>query len=139
MEASIDLTAPLCMRGCLDATGLGMQIAERMAEKYGSRVEPVTFTSMVKHDLAIGLKSKFEERLIRIPSDRELRRDINAVKRVTTVAGNIRYDAERTKDGHSDRFWSLGLAIHADGVGGVGPPDFAVSDDQMAYTQAGAY
>jgi phage FluMu gp28-like protein len=35
------------------------------------------------------------------------------VTKQTTAAGNIRFTAERTPDGHSDRFWSLALANHA--------------------------
>ncbi|WP_425438449.1 hypothetical protein, partial [Roseospirillum parvum] len=30
-----------------------------------------------------------------------------------TVAGNIRFAAERTPDGHADHFWALALAIEA--------------------------
>jgi len=29
------------------------------------------------------------------------------------VAGNIRFTAERSEEGHADRFWALALAIHA--------------------------
>jgi len=43
------------------------------------------------------------------------------VKKVTTSAGNIRFDAERTNDGHADRFWSLALAVHAGGTAAAKP------------------
>jgi len=35
------------------------------------------------------------------------------VTKQTTAAGNIRFTAERTPDGHADRFWALALAVHA--------------------------
>jgi hypothetical protein len=35
------------------------------------------------------------------------------VTKQVSAAGNIRFTAERTPDGHADRFWALGLAIHA--------------------------
>ena len=102
-------------RACVDQSGLGMMLAERLVEKYGSRVEPVTFTAKVKEDLAPRVKAKFEERLVRIPDNREIRTDVNAVKRFVTAAGNVRFDADRTERGHADRFWALALAIEACG------------------------
>ena len=52
-EAEIYPWIEHCQRGCVDKTGLGMQFAERMAEKFGKyRVEGVTFTGPVKEELA---------------------------------------------------------------------------------------
>ncbi len=36
-----------------------------------------------------------------------------AVRKTTTVAGNPRFDAERSEAGHADEFWAHGLALHA--------------------------
>ncbi|OFW08658.1 MAG: hypothetical protein A3H27_18570 [Acidobacteria bacterium RIFCSPLOWO2_02_FULL_59_13] len=116
-EQVIGDVAPLCVRGAVDATGLGMEMAERLAQKFPGRVEPVSFTLARKQDLAMRLKQQFEERRLRIPESRELRRDLNAVKREVTSAGNVRFDAERTEQGHADRFWALALALHAAGSG----------------------
>jgi len=104
---------PQCVRGAVDATGLGMEMAERLAGEFPGKVEPVMFTLARKQDLAVRMKRSFEEKTIRIPDYRELRWDLNAVKRVVTNAGNIRFDAERTEQGHADRFWALALALHA--------------------------
>ncbi len=100
-------------RCCIDQSGLGMMLAERLAKKYGARVEPVQFTAPVKEKLAPRVKQHFEERLVRIPEEREIRADLNAVKRYVTPAGNVRFDAERTERGHADRFWALALALEA--------------------------
>lgn len=43
----------------------------------------------------------------------QIRADLRKVQKVTTAAGNIRFVAESTPDGHADRFWALALAIHA--------------------------
>ena len=32
---------------------------------------------------------------------------------MTTVAGNPRFDADRTEAGHADEFWAHALALHA--------------------------
>ncbi|MCE5333768.1 MAG: terminase family protein [Desulfobacteraceae bacterium] len=114
----IDMDHP--RRVCVDATGLGGQLAEDLHRKYGSRVEPILFRNSVKEDLATSTKRTFEDRRIRIPVDRKVREDIHNVKKLVTAAGNTRFDAERTKDGHSDRFWALALSVHAAGKFGHG-------------------
>jgi phage FluMu gp28-like protein len=100
-------------RACLDASGIGMQLAEEASETFGSRAEAVAFTLPVKEDLAVTLRRRFEDRLLRIPKDQEIREDLHSVRKVTTAAGNVRYDAEATDKGHADRFWALALAAHA--------------------------
>jgi phage FluMu gp28-like protein len=105
----------LCRRGCIDATGLGMQFAERAAQRFGkSRAEGVTFTGPVKEDLAYPVRSAFEDRAIRIGfSDDALISAIRKIRKETTAAGNVRFAADRGEGGHADEFWALALAIHA--------------------------
>jgi len=101
-------------RVCIDSTGIGAQLAENLSNKFGSyRVEPVEFTAKVKNDLATRTLRKFQDRLIRIPVSQSLRNDLHSIKKTTTVAGNVRFDAERTKDGHADRFWAMSLSFMA--------------------------
>lgn len=54
-----------------------------------------------------------EDRQLRIPYDPKTRAALRAVTKQTTAAGNIRFTAERTADGHADEFWALALAVHA--------------------------
>lgn len=104
----------LCERICIDATGLGIGWADDAQDKFGKRrVEGVTFTSQVKEALAYPLKGVMEDRKLRIPDDPVIRADLRKVQKVTTGAGNIRFVAESTPDGHADRFWALALAIEA--------------------------
>lgn len=106
---------PMVRRACIDATGLGMQLAEEAQEKFGeTKVEAVTFTSAVKEDLAVTMMRAFQDKRVRVPIDRDVRSDLHSVRKYVTVAGNVRYDADRTEaTGHADRFWSLALALHA--------------------------
>lgn len=100
------------MRCCIDASGIGAQIAEEATEDYGYRVEGIKFTPNVKSDLAFTLRRIFEDRKVYIPSKREIREDLHSVKKEITSAGNIRFDAKRSEArGHADRFWALALAI----------------------------
>jgi phage FluMu gp28-like protein len=101
-------------RACFDDTGLGMQLAERAVEKYGKyRVEPVRFSAPVKEELAYPVRAAFEDKSIRIPWDNEVRADLRSIRKTTTAAGNIRFEADTGPGGHADRFWALSLAVHA--------------------------
>ncbi|MEM7734433.1 MAG: terminase family protein [Deinococcota bacterium] len=110
----LDPERDLVTRACIDDTGLGKQLAEDAQEDFGEyRVEAVTFTNPVKQDLAVRLKRSFEDRALRNPANEVVRKDINKIKKTTTSAGNVRFEGERDKDGHADRFWALALGVHA--------------------------
>jgi phage FluMu gp28-like protein len=107
------LKLPQLRRCCIDNTGLGRQFAERAQQRFGYKVEPVTFTGPVKEELAYPVRAAFEDRSVRVPQDTAIRSDLRAVKKETTAAGNLRFTADRGKNGHADRFWALALALHA--------------------------
>jgi phage FluMu gp28-like protein len=101
---------PLVRRAAMDATGIGAMLAETLAEEFGPRVEPVTFTAAVKENLAFRTKRRMEKQLSLLPDTPEVRRAFSAVKRVVTPSGNLRFDAVRTAAGHADEFWAKALA-----------------------------
>jgi phage FluMu gp28-like protein len=104
----------VCERVCIDATGLGIGWADDAQDVFGaSRVEAVNFSAAIKEALAYPLKGAMEDRKLRIPIDPKITADLRKVQKVTTAAGNIRFVAESTPDGHADRFWALALALHA--------------------------
>lgn len=113
--AAIDEYAalPWVRRVCIDATGIGMQLAEERKQKHGAKVEPVMFTNAVKADLAVTLHRAMEDRALRIPYDTKLSADLRKIRKETTSAGNVRYAGDRDENGHADRFWALALALHA--------------------------
>lgn len=108
-----------CTRAAIDATGLGMQLAEEARVKFGTKVEPVTFTLERKEALSVGLRRQFEDRTLRIPVDRVIREDLHRIKRLPSTTGHFRFDAERNDAGHADRYWGLALAVGAGSVGVV--------------------
>lgn len=111
----------ICDRICIDSTGLGIGWSDDAQDKFGTyRVEAVTFTGQVKEALAYPLRGAMEDRTVRIPDDALIRSDLRKVKKTVTSAGNIRFIAESTPDGHADRFWALALALHA-GSAASGP------------------
>lgn len=108
------LRNPSLKRLCIDSTGIGLQMSERLQSRWGKyRVEAVNFTPAVKSELAMPLRRLFEDKSIRVPMDAAVREDLHSVRKIVTAAGNVRFDADRSDDGHADRFWSLALATHA--------------------------
>ncbi len=132
------LSLPRLRRACIDATGIGAQLAEEAVERFGSRVEAVPFTEASKQEMALNMKQKFEDRQSRIPIDRVIREDIHSVKKITTAAGNVRYDADRNEHGHADRFWAKALALHA-GQTDFGGPIKYQSIAHRRFRRKGAY
>lgn len=102
-------------RCCIDSTGLGMQLAETAQQDFGKyKVEPVMFTSKSKEEMAYNLRINFEDKSVFIPAKHEIREDLHSIRKTTTKAGNIRFDAETSEvNGHADRFWGLALALIA--------------------------
>ena len=99
-------------RACIDATGMGVQLAERARQKFGWKVEPVNFTAAVKEELAFGLRADFEEKRVRIVCDEKLAADLRSVRKEVTASGNLRFDG-RADESHADRFWAKALRQHA--------------------------
>jgi len=106
------MALPAVRRACIDATGLGMQLAERAVQRWGHRAEAVRFSAPVKEDLAFALRAAHEDRRLRYHKDEALRSDLRGIKKETTTSGNIRFVGE-SDDGHCDRFWAKALALHA--------------------------
>ena len=127
------------VRRCgIDASGLGLQLAERLAEHFGEhRVERIVFTAALKSELAGELRVLAERGLLRIPSDEAVVNDWHAISRMVTGAGHVRYDADRSSGGHGDRFWAAALGIHAadEPVGKVG----LMTGERLAFAREGVW
>lgn len=97
-----------------DATGIGMQLCETLAEEFGTwRVLQCMFTPAFKQEIFQTMRTRFEDKTEAIPAAREIREDIRALQKTTTSAGTLRYAAASTPDGHSDRATALALSIFA--------------------------
>lgn len=108
------LAMPEMRRACIDATGIGMQLAEEAAQMFGTfKIEPVMFTQKSKEDMAHRVKRYLEDRKFIIPEEQKTRQDFHNIQRLVTVAGNIRFAGERNENGHSDRFWAAALSLLA--------------------------
>ena len=112
------LALPNLRRCCIDKNGIGEQMAEEARRKFGHRVEPTALTGPSKESMAYATRSRMEDRTFRIPDDRAVFADFRGIRKTVTAAGNIRFDGEKTKDGHCDRFWAAALCVEAAGTGG---------------------
>jgi phage FluMu gp28-like protein len=106
------LRMPQVRRACLDATGMGLQLAERASERFEWKIEPIIFTAQTKEALATGLKMDLENRHLRVVDDPDLRADLRGIRKEVTLSGNTRYAGE-TADSHCDRFWAKALRQQA--------------------------
>ena len=109
------------VRIAVDQTGMGESEVEHLQDDLGRvTVEGVLLTSPRRLAVATALKEAVEDRLLRIPPDEALRRDLHSVRVETGPTGAPRLVAGTDKDGgHADRFWSLALACAA--MHGAGP------------------
>jgi len=102
------------LRACIDATGIGDMLVETLQKQFGEyRVEKIKFTSNSKEHLASITLGRFEDKLIRVPDDPKIRESFHTVRKTITAAGNTRYDAAQTDDGHADDFWACACCNEA--------------------------
>lgn len=106
---------------CVDATGIGAQLAETAHKRFPAKVEECTFSAPFKREIYLDMQAAFQAGTILIPQDGEndsggsIAEDIHAVQRVYTSGGNLLFYAPTNDDGHSDRASALALAIRAAG------------------------
>jgi phage FluMu gp28-like protein len=128
-----------CDRTCIDNTGLGIGWVDDAQDRFGaSRVEGVNFTGPMKEALAYPVRGAMEDRTMRIPYDPKIRADLRQVTKQVTPAGNIRFTAERTVDGHADHFWALALGKHAASNPSV-PIEFMSSGPRESAQELGGF
>jgi len=108
------LSHPKVIRACGDASGLGDMLVEELQADLGpGRVEKVKFTGPVKEVLASRVLGYMQDRRLLVPDQVETRESFHKIRKSTTAAGNVRYDAVRDEEGHADEFWACGLALEA--------------------------
>ena len=133
-QAQLDAVCalPRFARYAGDMTGLGLGLVEYLQEKWScervqgvnfARVEPMAGrtrgdgrapeTARITEVLATQLLELFEQRLIEIPVDSQLRDDLRKPEKITAPGGRVSIAATRDEAGHADHFWSLALAVRA--------------------------
>ena len=101
------------VRAALDQTGLGEMPVQEAQRRHGTyRIEGVLFSATRKLDMATALKTRMEDRRLRLPvGNAELRADLHSVQAKAAPSGATRLWADRADGSHADRFWALALAV----------------------------
>ena len=97
-------------RICLDSTGMGAPICERLEKEFPAQVEGIDFNVQNKEEMAQGIKIGLQKHEFILPNDKNLHHQIHSIRRIPTTGGHFRYDADRDENGHADSFWSFALA-----------------------------
>jgi phage FluMu gp28-like protein len=96
-------------RFAIDNSLIGMQLAEDLAKEF-PQVVRVEFTQQGKELMCTDFKIALQSRAVELPRDASFVREIHSIKKSITATGKARFDAERTVEGHADRFWASALA-----------------------------
>jgi phage FluMu gp28-like protein len=97
----------------IDQNGIGNQLAEDLHKEFGERAQGVDFTNPNKELWAVEIKLQMQRGQVPIPLERDLAYQIHSIKKRVSSAKNNVFDAERTNQGHADKFWALALAVWA--------------------------
>ena len=100
-------------RVCLDSTGMGSPIAERLEKEFGAKIEGILFNTESKEIMAQNIKIGLQRKEFILPNDKRLHHQIHSIRRIPTIGGHFRYDADRDENGHADSFWAFALANNA--------------------------
>jgi len=121
-----DAGRPRVARMGMDATGMGMQMAERMARKFPGRVDEVNLESHRRTELCVMLADRFERQRIFVPQDDQLRADLsgpvrgaaaNGALRIVVPAFDYKDEDGETQTSHCDEFMAAVLANGAADAG----------------------
>ena len=110
-------------RLAMDATGLGMQMAENMARAFPGRVDQVNLESHRRHECCMLFKDAFDQKHALIPAVETLREDFNAPTIINAANGAIRvrvpeFENAEGETSHADEFMAGVLAHSAADAGG---------------------
>lgn len=113
----IDRAQPRIVRMAIDATGLGMHMAEHLTRDFPGRVDAVNLESSRRTELCVSLRDRYESKRIYIPADDQLRADINGPEKALAKNGGLRiyipaFDNEGEAS-HCDEFVASMLACSA--------------------------
>jgi len=94
----------------VDQTGLGSPILEHLNEIYQKeRVQGIFRTHKRKEEVLLNLKLLLEQKLIRLPNDRELLANLNCITYERSHTGN--YYFKHGQGTHDDLAYALALAV----------------------------
>jgi phage FluMu gp28-like protein len=106
------ITNKYIQKGYIDQGAQGRALADSVVEETGKVIQPFGFSRPNKGEIAERIRAFCQSERLSLPDDPLVRNDIQSVARKVTEKGVLTYEGQ-TRDSHADRFWALGLALHA--------------------------
>jgi phage FluMu gp28-like protein len=95
-----------------DQTGVGEAVIEDL-KRVVPNAKGIVFSVTSKTEMAAGLRTLFEQRRIRLPNEKKLIMQINALRYQVSKAGNLLFESSEKEGVHDDYLWALALACNA--------------------------
>ena len=100
-DAFIDARIARAAAAGIDASGIGLDLAQRLVKRHGGKVTAQPTTATWKRQAFAKLQHAFMDKMIALPASRELREDFHSYQ-VIGAGETASYRAPRTDDGHGD-------------------------------------
>ena len=100
------------VRVCVDATGIGAQLAENLHKRFG-QVREVHFSNENKNEMFTMTRAKMGNQTLFIPEDNALIEDLHKIRRIVGPSGKLSFTASRDDKGHADDATAIALAVYA--------------------------
>lgn len=97
---------------CIDATGIGAQLAENLHKRFG-QVKEIHFSNENKNEMFTLTRSKMGDSTLFIPNDNALIEDLHKIRRLVGPSGKLSFSASRDDKGHADDATAIALAVYA--------------------------
>jgi phage FluMu gp28-like protein len=101
---------PKVCKCCVDAGGIGAQIAEDLNRKFGNMVEKITFNNQNKKQMYDKMQKMAQQGRINFPDNKQIKEDVCSIRRVFSTAGIEHYEGG-TAFSHADYATSFALSI----------------------------
>lgn len=132
---------PGVVAGYIDENGLGMQLAENMVKRWGSRAKAQPLSRTSKPAMATTMRMLMECGDFLFYPTVDNRSQLHSVKKVVTASQNVIYDVDKNEKHHADKFWAYALASFAfkEGASGSVPQITVVeSEDEEVELDTGS-
>jgi phage FluMu gp28-like protein len=118
-------------RASIDASGIGLDISQRLRRTHGGKVIAQPVSAKWKRTAFQALQSAMADALLALPADRRFRDDLHAYE-VHGAGESASFRAPRTEEGHSDITSAL---VHAwDAAAATGTGAFSAEDAAATLT-----
>lgn len=97
---------------CIDATGIGANLAENLHRKF-AQVKEVKFTNDTKNEMFTMTRASMGNGELLIPNDNSLIEDMHKIRRLVSPSGNLSFNASRDDKGHADDATAVALSVYA--------------------------